>query len=108
VSDDGLAVNLGGGAVTTSFTLVTPAVPGGTAAAGVKVTDAVYVPTSSPVGLTRRATLAGRAPESGVAVSHSDDAVDPVGVMVVVYVAPAALDVTLTFCAAGMVVAPCK
>jgi hypothetical protein len=41
VNDDGLAVSVGGGSVTTSFTWVTPAVPGGTAAAGVNVTDAV-------------------------------------------------------------------
>ena len=50
VSEVGLTVNVGRGSVTISFTLVTPAVPGGTAAAGAKVTDAVYVPVSSPVG----------------------------------------------------------
>ncbi len=41
VSELGLAVSVGGGCVTTSVTLVTPAVPGGTAAAGAKVTEAV-------------------------------------------------------------------
>src|SRR6266478_3229109 len=46
-------------------------VAGGTATAGVKITAAVYVPTASPVGFTCRATLAGSAPQSGLAVSHN-------------------------------------
>src|SRR5579864_3374342 len=41
VKELGLAVRVGGGAVTTNFTLVTPFVPGGTATAGENVTAAV-------------------------------------------------------------------
>jgi hypothetical protein len=78
-SKSGLRVSVGKGAVTTILTLVVPAVPGGTAAAGVKITAAVYVPTASPVGFTCRATWAGNAPESGLAVSHNAVAVVPVG-----------------------------
>jgi hypothetical protein len=84
VSKRGLKVSVGKGAVTTIFTLVVPAVPGGTAAAGVKITAAVYVPTASPVGFTCRATLAGSAPESGLAVSHNAVAVVPVRLIAVV------------------------
>jgi hypothetical protein len=79
-----LRVSVGKGAVTTIFTLVAPAVPGGTAAAGVKITAAVYVPTASPVGFTCKATLAGSTPESGLAVSHNAVAVVPVGLIAVV------------------------
>jgi hypothetical protein len=67
VSEGGLRARVGKGAVTTIFTMVVPAVPGGTATAGVKTTAAVYVPTASPVGFTCKATLAGSAPESGLA-----------------------------------------
>ena len=83
-SKSGLRVRVGKGAVTTIFTLVAPAVPGGTATAGVKITVAVYVPTASPVGLTCKATLAGSAPESGLAVSHNAVVVVPVGSIAVV------------------------
>jgi hypothetical protein len=84
VSEVGFMVNVGKGSVTISFTFVTPAVPGGTAAAGAKVTDAVYVPASSPVGFEYRTTLAGKFPEDALSVSHSAVVVVPVGAMVAV------------------------
>src|SRR5690349_13430176 len=100
-SEVGLRVRTGRGAVTTSFTLVVAAVPGGTAAAGVNVTAAVYVPTASPVGFTCTTTLAGRAPASGLRVNHGAG-----GAMALVKVAPVALALAVIVCAAGNA-APC-
>ena len=84
VSEVGFKVNVGRGSVTMSFTLVTPDVPGGTATAGAKVTDAVYVPASRPVGFEYRTTLAGKDPEDELSVNHSAVVVAPVGAIVAV------------------------
>ena len=71
LSEDALALRVGGGAVTSSVTLV---VPGAATPTAVKTTAAVYLPASSPVGFSRRFTVAGRRPVSGVAVIHDGPA----------------------------------
>jgi hypothetical protein len=81
ISEAALAVKVGGGAVTSSVTLV---VPGAATPTAVKPTAAVYEPVSRPVGFYAEIHIRGQHAGIRVAVSHNADAVVPVGTIAVV------------------------